>query len=160
MNPESAPPLIVGIGNVYRSDDGAGIATVRRLRERLPPDARVLEETGEGTRLVEVWKGATLVILIDAVESGAPAGTIHRLDARTQKIPVELFRCSSHAFNLAQAVELARALDQLPRRIVLYGIEGRNFEAGEVLSRQVERAIDAVVSQVLCELGVAYSRRA
>jgi hydrogenase maturation protease len=152
MNGESAPRLIVGIGNLYRSDDAVGIATVRRLKQRLPADVRVVEETGEGTRLVETWRGAFSVILIDAVQSGAPPGTIHRLDARTQEIPAEWFRCSSHAFSLAQAIELGRALDQLPRRVVLYGIEGRNFEAGEALSPPVERAMGVVVSRVLREI--------
>ncbi|HXW57819.1 MAG TPA: hydrogenase maturation protease [Candidatus Cybelea sp.] len=159
MNAESAWRLIVGIGNLYRRDDAVGIAIVRRLRPRVPADVRVVEETGEGTRLVEVWRGASSVILIDAVQSGAPPGTIHRLDARTQQIPAEWFRCSSHAFSLAQAIELGRALDQLPQRVVLYGIEGLNFEAGEALSRPVEMAIDAVVSQVLGEIGGQISTR-
>jgi hydrogenase maturation protease len=152
MSPESTPVLIMGIGNVYHSDDGAGIATVRQLNKQLPQHVRVLEETGEGARLVEAWKDATSVILIDAVRSGAPPGTIHRFDARTEKIPAELFRCSSHAFSVAEAIELAHALNQLPRHLVIYGIEGQNFEAGEALSRSVVEAIGAVVSQVLLEV--------
>jgi hydrogenase maturation protease len=152
MSAESAPILVIGIGNVYRSDDGVGIATVGQLKDRLPSHVRVLEETGEGTELVEAWKDATSVILIDAVRSGAPAGTIHRFDARTHKIPAELFRCSSHAFSVAEAIELARALNQLPRHLIVYGVEGQNFEAGEGLSRLVEEAISVVVSQVLLEV--------
>jgi hydrogenase maturation protease len=152
MSAESAPVLIIGIGNVYRSDDGAGIATARQLKNQLPLGVRVLEETGEGTALVEAWKDSTSVILIDAVRSGATAGTIYRLDALTEKIPAELFHCSSHAFSVAEAIELARVLNQLPRTLLVYGIEGRNFEAGEVLSRPVEQAVLAVVSQVLLEV--------
>jgi hydrogenase maturation protease len=151
MSPESAPLLIIGIGNIYGSDDGAGIAAVRKLKGRLPPRVRVLEATGEGTALIETWKDATSVILIDAVRSGAPPGTIHRLDARKEKIPAELFLCSSHAFSLAQAIDLARALNQLPQHLVVYGIEAQSFKAGEMLSRPVEEAIGAVVSQVLRE---------
>lgn len=152
MSPESAPLLIIGIGNIYRSDDGAGISAVRQLKNQLPQHARVLEETGEGTRLIEAWKDATSVILIDAVRSGAPAGTVHRLDASTDKIPAELFHCSSHAFSVADAIELARALNQLPRHLVIYGIEGQTFEAGEALSPSVEEAIGAVASQVLLDV--------
>jgi hydrogenase maturation protease len=153
MSPESAPRLIIGIGNIYRSDDGAGIAAIRQLKGQLPARVRVLEASGEGTALVETWKDAASVILIDAVRSGAPPGTIHRLDARNDKIAAELFLCSSHAFSLAQAIELARALNQLPQHLIVYGIEGQSFKAGEMLSPPVEAAIGRVVSQVLLEVG-------
>jgi hydrogenase maturation protease len=159
MSEDATPVLIIGIGNVYCSDDGAGIATVRQLKDQLRPGVRVLEESGEGTRLLEAWKNASLVILIDAVHSGARAGTIRRLDARTEKIPAELFRCSSHAFSLAQAIELARVLNELPRDVIVYGIEGQNFEAGEGLSRSVEEAVGAVVSQVLRQVDIACEAR-
>jgi hydrogenase maturation protease len=71
----------------------------------------ILEATGEGTALLESWKGADTVILIDAVASGAYPGTIHRLDARAQLLPAGFLHTSSHAFGVAQGVELARALD-------------------------------------------------
>jgi hydrogenase maturation protease len=152
MSTQSAPVLVIGIGNMYRGDDGAGIAAVRQLKDRVPPGVGVLEETGEGTSLIEAWKDAGSVILIDAVRSGAPAGTIYRLDAHTEKIPAKLFLCSSHAFGVPEAIELARALNQLPRSLIVYGIEGQIYEAGEKLSLPVEEAIRAVASQVLREV--------
>jgi hydrogenase maturation protease len=141
--------LIVGVGNIYRSDDGIGISVLYRLRERLPSAIRTRELTGEGTALLEVWKEANWVIVVDAVQSGAPPGTIHRLDAHSEEIPKRLFPYSTHAFSVAEAVELARALDLLPRRLLLYGIEGRTFAAGIGLSREVVRAGATVAAEVL-----------
>ena len=93
-----------------------------------------------------------MVILCDAVRSGAAPGTIHRLEAHRQPIPAGFFRYSTHAFSVAEAVELARALGQLPPHLVLYGVEGATFTAGVGLSPVVAQAAQAVVRQVLAEV--------
>jgi hydrogenase maturation protease len=74
------------------------------------------------------------------------------LDARVAPLPQELFRHSTHAFGVADAVELARALDRLPPRLILYGIEGGNFAAGVKLSLAVEQAACATVERILDDL--------
>ena len=51
-------------------------------------------------------------------------------------------RSSTHAFGVADAVELARALGRLPGRLDVYAIEGASFTAGDSLSPEVERAVD------------------
>jgi len=145
--------LIIGLGNEYRHDDAVGLVVARRLREAAPESVLVLEETGEGASLLESWRDADTVILIDAVRSGAKPGTVHRIDAQAQPIAKKFFRFSTHAFGLAEAVELARALGRLPPRLIVYGVEGRNFEAGVGLSPEVQAAVEGVVEAVLAELG-------
>ena len=145
--------LVIGIGNVFRCDDGVGLIVAQRVREKVSPAVKVLEASGEGAALMEAWKDTDSVILIDAVHLGAKPGTIHRLDAHAQSIPSKYFHYSTHAFSVAEAVELARALDQLPPHLVIYGIEGKNFEAGEKLSPEVKRAVDKVVKSILKEFG-------
>lgn len=142
-------PLIIGIGNEYRSDDAVGLVVARRLKEILADSAIVLEQGGDGAALMEAWRGAETVIIIDATLSGAAPGTIRQFDASTQPIPKISFRCSTHAFSLAEAIELARALGELPRLLVVYGIEGENFAAGLGLSPEVEKAADEVARQLL-----------
>ncbi len=144
--------VIIGVGNEYRSDDGAGITVARRLRALFPAGVTILEESGEGTALMEAWQGAASVTLVDAVRSGAPAGTIHRLDARAAPLPMGFFHYSTHAFSVAEAVELARSLDQLPAHLIVYGIEGANFTAGVELSPVVEQAVEAVVERLSQEV--------
>jgi len=144
--------VVVGIGNEYRNDDGVGIVVARRLRERFLNTITVLEESGEGAALIESWKGATWVILVDAVRSGAAPGTIHRFDARAAQIPTGFFHYSTHAFSVAEAIELARSLDQLPPHLIVYGIEGENFAAGDGLSRAVEQAVESVVERAATEV--------
>ncbi len=142
---------IIGVGNEHRHDDGAGIAVARRLRERFPTGITVLEEGRDVASLIESWKDATRVWLVDAARSGAPAGTIHRLDVLASPVPAGFFRCSTHRYGVAEAVELARALDQLPTEFIVYGIEGENFDTGVGLSAAVERAVETVVDQTAKE---------
>jgi len=144
--------LVIGVGNRYRRDDAAGLLAARRLREAAGASVAVREESGEGTALMQAWEGVEAVILIDAVHSGAPPGTIFRLDARQDPIPAGWFHWSSHAFGPAEAIALARTLGRLPPRLIVFGIEGKTFDAGDGLSPEAERAVEDVVSRTLHEL--------
>ena len=144
-------PLIIGIGNEYRGDDAAGLIVARRLKERLADSVKVIEQSGDGAALMEAWQGAETVIIIDAVMSGAEPGTIHRLDAKTRPLPKDAFRCSTHAFGVAEAIELSRAMGGLPRSLIVYGIEGKTFAAGVRLSPEVEGAVGEVAGRALTE---------
>jgi hydrogenase maturation protease len=144
--------LIIGVGNPYRRDDAAGLVVARRLLEAARGSVTVREQSGEGMALIEAWEGARAVIVIDAVHSGAPAGTIYRVDAHAENIPAGWFHWSTHALNVAEAIELARALKRLPPRLIVLGIEGERFETGVGLSPQVERALDELVARALQEI--------
>ncbi len=144
--------LIIGIGNEYRSDDAVGLLVARHLKQQMSSAVPVLEQSGEGAALLEVWKEADAVILIDAVQSGAKPGTVHRLNAHAQAIPMAFFHYSTHAFSVAEAIEMARVLKQLPPRLILYGIEGENFAAGTELSAKIQQAAEEVARWILVEL--------
>jgi hydrogenase maturation protease len=144
--------VIIGVGNEYCNDDGAGIVVARRLRTLFPTGIKIVKESGEGATLIQAWQGAAWVIVVDAVRSGAPPGTIHRLDARAAPVPTGFFHYSTHAFSVAEAVELARSLDELPPYLIVYGIEGENFAAGVGLTSAVEQAVEAVIEQVAAEV--------
>ena len=152
MAQPTQPTAVIGIGNTYRSDDGAGIFVSRMLKGAASPGVRILEASGEGTDLMDAWQNVEFVILIDAVQSGSAPGTIHHFDARESTLPSRFFHYSTHAFSVAEAVELARALDRLPPRLVVYGIEGASFVAGEGLSPEVGQAAKEVARRVLAEL--------
>lgn len=143
--------LIIGVGNEYRSDDAAGLVVARRLRRRAGKSFCVIEQSGEGASLIESWRGARSVIVIDAVMSGAAPGTIHRFEANTQPLPHNFFRYSTHAFGLAEAIELARALGELPPRFIVFGIEAADFTAGLGLSAAVDEAAQRLEEQISAE---------
>jgi hydrogenase maturation protease len=143
---------VVCVGNRWRSDDAAGLEVARRLEGTLPPDVTLVAHEGEPTALLDAWDGADELWLVDAVSSGAQAGTIHRLDAGASELPAAVFRASTHHVGLAEAVELARALGRLPVRTVVYGIEGGSFEVGETLTPAVAAAVERVSEDLRAEL--------
>lgn len=101
---------------------------------------------------MELWKESYLTILIDAVQSEAKPGRIHRFEAHKSPLPARLFQYSTHAFSVPQAIELARAMNQLPNRFIVYGIEGNCFDEGASMSPMVERAAQELVE--LLTLGI------
>ncbi len=155
---QDARILIVGVGDPERCDDGVGLVVARALRTKKFANTTIVESSGDGALLSQLWQEAARVFLIDAVSSGAPPGTVQRIDAHSRTLPTDLFRSSSHTFGLAEAVELARALNQLPPRLIVYGIEGKNFDLGLGLSPEIIAAARRVVGSVTHELR-AYRRR-
>lgn len=157
--------VAIGIGNEFRQDDGVGIAVARQVRASAPAGVTVLERSGEGTDLIASWEDAGLVVVIDAVRSGAPAGTIHRFSVagrgdgiadstREDRClpPVGIFRGTSHQIGLGEGIELARLMGRLPAMLVIYGIEGTAFGEGTSLTEPVARAVSVVTDRVLDEL--------
>jgi hydrogenase maturation protease len=142
---------IIGLGNAMRGDDAIGLLAARRLRQTIGDYVEVIEAEMVGVDLIELMKEARAVILIDAVRSGQSPGTIHRLDGSACSIAPQMFPHSSHAIGISEALELARAMSILPPRVIVYGIEAGNMEAGQALSSPVANALDKVVRQIIQE---------
>lgn len=146
--------LIIGIGNAYRTDDGVGLAIARLVKNRVGSGIRVVEKRGEATELMDAWEGSNAVILIDAVQSGKAAGTIHRIDAQVDSLSVDFLRSSTHLFSVAESIELARVLGKLPQTLIVFGIEGKSFQSSEELSPEVAGAVGEAVRLVLKEVAL------
>jgi hydrogenase maturation protease len=148
----AARPIVLGIGNVERGDDGAGRAVARLLRHMLSGGVEIVEQDGEATALLAKLDGAAAAYLIDACMSNAPAGTVHRIDANFGPLPQASSDLSTHGFGLAAAIELGRALGQLPPRTIVYAIEAESFVAGAPLCEPVATATAIVADRIRSEI--------
>ena len=137
--------LILGCGNPDRADDAAGLMVARKLRER---GLHAREHGSDMLSLLQSWAGYDDVIVVDAVVSGAPAGTVVVLDPREVEVPRKQFPASTHEFGLAEVVELARSIAQLPPKLTIYGIEAGNFDAGGRISAEVAQAVERIVAEI------------
>jgi hydrogenase maturation protease len=144
--------LILGLGNPLVTDDSVGLRVVEELKSRLAEraDVEVSEDYWGGLRLMERMIGFDRAIVVDAIQTGAPPGTIHRLTAdgiSTQR------SASAHDVNLTTALEFGRqAGAQLPenRHIRLVGIEAEDILTfGERLTPAVQAAVPRAVGAVL-----------
>ena len=139
----------VCLGSPFRGDDAVGPLAAERLRDA---GAAVLDCADEPTRLLDDWDGLDTLVVVDAVRSGAPAGTLHRVEDGGEPLPRDLRLASTHAVGVADALELGRALGRAPRRVVVLGVEGMAFGMGDEMTPAVERALDELVAAALAEL--------
>jgi hydrogenase maturation protease len=149
--------LVVGLGNPDRGDDAVGAEVARAVADRGLPRVQVVEHE-DPTRLLDVWAGHDPVVVVDAVRSGGPPGTVHQLETGdgAPAMPARAWsatgRGGTHAFGLGAAVELARALHRLPDRLVVIGVEADTFEYGAPLSGPVAAAVQPAADRVLAVL--------
>lgn len=144
--------LIIGLGNPLVSDDSVGLRVVGRLRERLSGrrDVDVREDYWGGLRLMEQMIGFDRAIVVDAICTGGPPGTIHHLrpgSMATQK------SSSAHDVTLPTALAFGRragAWLPLNRDIYLVGIEAADvINFGEQCTPPVAAAIPSAVEEVI-----------
>jgi hydrogenase maturation protease len=140
---------IIGIGSPS-GDDQAGWLVVDALAARADlaqrPDLRIEKLDRPGAALVERLGDADHAILIDAVQSGAAPGTLHRL--REGEWAGWRGGLSSHGFGVFDALALAQALQALPPRLDVYGIEIASAEPGTLPGAAVWTAV-ARLAEVL-----------
>ena len=149
IDPRSARAVLIGVGSPDRGDDGAGRVVVQRLAGRNDCAFELRECTGEATSLMNAWTGFDDVVLVDACRGAGPPGTVSRINADDIDRIARLQHASTHSLGVAAAIGLARALNALPSRLVIYAIEGRHSNEGEGLSPAVDRAVDQVVALVM-----------
>ena len=145
---------IIGTGSPF-GDDRFGWEAAEALRSYAAiqsiPGSRVKISVLDrpGAMLPLHWRATDIVILMDAVRSGAAPGTRHRLDARD--LAGADAPCSSHGFGVASAIGLARALGNLPTRLSLRGIEADSAWTGFSLSPAVAESLPSFVADIAQE---------
>ena len=144
--------LVIGIGNTWRGDDGVGPMIASALHEKELPNVKVVPNVADGLDLLDKWRDADSVYIVDALRGCAEPGTVIRVDALHETLPTEA-GYSSHTFGLAEAIELGRTLGQLPKKLVVIGIEGQDFGMGDRISAVVENSARRVIAELCAELG-------
>jgi hydrogenase maturation protease len=156
-----AGTVVVGVGNPYRRDDGVGPALVDRLAAVGPPGVALVTVRGDTTRLMDIWDGAWLAIVIDAARSGqrppgsVRRGLVHPGPAHPGPVgpegPVNRL-AGTHGLDVIETLRIARSLDRCPPRLVLFTVEAADLDPGPGLSPAVLEALPRVVAAVLHEL--------
>ena len=152
---KKAPVLIIGCGNLLRGDDGVGPVLVRRLFELgLPPGVRLADGGTAGMDVAFAMEGAEEVIIVDACKSGGVAGEIFELPGEEIETP-PLEGINLHAFRFDHAIAFGRWLlkERYPRKVTVFLIEAKQFEAGDNLSEPVKEAMERLCHSLLGRYG-------
>ncbi len=145
--------LVVGIGSRDRGDDAWGPLVAEAVRALGLPAVRVMVHE-DPTDLVQAWGSADLAVVVDAVDVGAEPGRIvvREMGSDADGLPTGSFARTptggTHAFGLAAAVELSRALGRLPRRVVLVGTQVATVAHGIPMTPEVAASVGPAVATI------------
>jgi len=144
--------LVLGLGNPVVSDDRVGLLVAQELEPILAgrPEVEVGEDYWGGIRLMERLIGYQRAIIVDAIVTGSPPGTIHRL---TPGSIGTQHSASAHDVNLPTALEFGRRAGvELPAddQILLIGVEAEDvLNISEECTPAVLAAVPHAVEEVL-----------
>jgi hydrogenase maturation protease len=143
---------VLGVGNLIRSDEGAGIHALRLLSGRpLPPEVELVEGGTEGLGLLPVFRESDGVIVMDAVLAGDDPGSLYRFPPEavwSGRLPERL---SPHQVGIFDVLSAARLLGGLPRTVII-GVQPGRLDWGLELSAPVARALPGLVDMVVGEI--------
>jgi hydrogenase maturation protease len=147
--------VVLGLGNILHSDDGAGPRAADLLKHdsRVPKEVVVIEGGTLGLELLpDVWDCTDLLVL-DAVDVSQVPGTIVRLTSEE----LGKLNCSSnvHQLGVADLLVALRLLAHHPPTVVLLGIQPESVEWGTGLSRSLQAGLPLLVDAAIAELCAA-----
>ena len=143
--------LILGVGNILLSDEGAGVRAVEELQSRYncPDTVEIVDGGTVGFELLPYFENRSHILILDAVKTGNKPGTIVRIDD-----PPAFFqkKVSPHQIGLADVMGMAVITDTMPQNIALFGIEPKELSTGLELSPEVAGKLSQLVDLVADEL--------
>lgn len=154
------PVLVLGVGNPLMGDDGIGIELVHRLMERDFGPMVHLEDGGTaGMALLPLLEDADSVILLDAVKTGAPAGSLVTL--QKEELPAHFSHVlSPHQIGLKEVLGAAQLCGTMPRHLMLMGVEAVQTDFCAPLSPAVQQALPVALEAIAGLIGRAVNEHA
>ena len=141
--------LVIGVGNLLRCDDGAGIHVVNRLNE-VASYIDTLDVALGSIEILEAMKGRDRVFIVDAIQAGGEPGTIYRVNLSRGEEPPRITH--SHGVDLLTTLKLGDSLfpGQMPMEIVLLAMEAEDITTlSESCTSKVQAAIEKTVEIIL-----------
>lgn len=143
---------VTALGNPDRGDDAVGVLVAEALHKLLPEDVPVFVHSGDALSLLDHWSGCDAVVCIDAAAPMGSPGRVHRLDLSIDALPPEGTGVSSHSLGLREGIALARVLRLMPRKVIVYAIEGCCFDAGAAPTPRVAAAAASTAQEVASDV--------
>ncbi len=145
-----APVVVIGLGNMLRSDDGIGPRAAAELATISRPGVEIIDGGIAGLSLLEWIADRLRAIIVDAADMGRDPGTVIRF-APEDVAAIDSVDGISHATGVFDVLKLGAALGPLPA-ITIYGVQPASVAPGEELTPVGRSALTAVVRQVRAEL--------
>lgn len=142
QNESPEGPLLVGIGNTLKADDGIGSEICSQLKQLIPDNVIDTGTVPENYIQVILKKLPKTILFIDAIDFGASAGTIRIFDS----YDVCTGGVSTHTFSLRVLSEMLA--QKTNAKIYFIGIQPKSTQIGDPMSGEVESAKKEVLEQL------------
>lgn len=139
--------MIVGVGNIFRHDDGIGPEIIKRLKNQPANDCDLLDAGTDSFLLLDNLQKYQTVLIVDAVNMGMPAGTIKTFTPQEARLNIRSDSLSTHGFDLAWVIKLKEQLN-IKSELTIIGIQPENIDFGEGLSDIVGGKISALLAVI------------
>ena len=150
-----ASTLVLGIGNLLLTDEGAGTHLLRYLMDHHHdlPDVRFLDGGTLGFTLAASIGQSERLIVLDAAELGAAPGTVRVFEGEAMDRQLGSAGISVHEVGLVDLMDMAKLSGHLPKRRALVGIQPRTIadwgdHPTEPVVAALPEAAEAVVAVV------------
>lgn len=150
--------VVLGVGNILNRDEGLGVNALRLLADRMPDGGSVEAVDGGvlGLSLLPLVEECDRLLVLDAVDRGAPPGTFVELDR--DEIPLLAgVKMSQHQITMQEVLGLAQVRGTLPRVLRLVGLQPEDMSIGLEMSDAVTTALGTVVDRA-AEIVTAWER--
>jgi hydrogenase maturation protease len=153
-HPSHANVLILGVGNILLTDEGAGVRALELLEERytFPPQVELLDGGTSGLELLPALDHRTHVYIIDVVQQKDLApGQMMVLDL-AQSPGYFRQKISPHQLGLSEVLAVAEMSGSLPPNITLVGIQPLHLETGLNLTETVRDGLENIIQYLVDDL--------
>ncbi len=143
--------LIMGIGNILLRDEGVGVRVIEAMEKLdLPDDVELIDAGTAGADLVDIVADRPKLIVVDAVKTDSPPGTVFRMTEQ-DLMPSEVPAASLHELGLLDALHMTRHLGCSPAEVVIFGIQPETIKCGMELSDRIAAVVPKVIELVMAE---------
>ncbi len=151
--PPKKPILVMGVGNVLMTDEGIGVHVVSALSQlSLPSEVEILDGGTLGFDLIHHMEERLRLILIDAVQTEEPGGTIFKFSPHEISEYARQAKLSFHQLGFMDMLKVAGMIDlQLPQ-ITIFGIQPYDIGMGTSLSPKMSERVPQIIKLVLEEV--------
>jgi hydrogenase maturation protease len=145
--------LVLGVGSILMMDEGIGVRAIEELQNRyiFPDNVELLDGGTSGIELLSYISGKDYLIIIDAIKGGMPPGTVLKVDGEDVHAKFRT-RISPHQIGVSDLLASACLTGELPKQLVMFGIEPKTIEMGIGFSDEVRSGFERLLAVVMEEL--------
>jgi hydrogenase maturation protease len=146
---------VIGVGNLLMGDDGIGIHVIWELEKRgYSQNIEICDAMMNAFLVMEYLDKKDLGIIVDAYHGGGSPGKVYVVSLNANELDryTEDFNLSLHDFKFLDALRSAEHAYQLPKKIILIGVEPDRLDPTIELSPRIRKVMPEIIKRIEEEL--------